>query len=83
MRKYEVTEYEFEDYEQQRYDVWHKSMAELANFIEYVARGYLSDYNYTGSESDFYNHYEQMMMAKAVEVLRGLEDGIKTGSKNL
>lgn len=50
MRQYTVTEYEQEDYEDFKRNLTNEQTIE---FLERIQRGYLPDYNFTGTESDF------------------------------
>ena len=63
-----ITEYEMEDY-----DNFEKNLTdeEAANILEYINRGWVPDYNYTGSESDYENFKMHIAMYKAIDKLRG------------
>ncbi len=69
MREYTIKEYEKKDYEQQEYTVEHMSRKELASSIEGIVRGYIGDYNFTGSEDDFENHKLHMIMRRVAKIL--------------
>ena len=66
---YTNTIYEMEDYDNQRNEVDNIPPKELAIAIRGIARGWLPDYNFTGNESDFYNHKQQMIMSRVAEIL--------------
>lgn len=69
MLEYTVKEYEKEDYDQQRCDVYTMPREELADSIRGIARGWLPDYNFTGKEDDFDAHKLQMIMCRVAEIL--------------
>lgn len=63
-----ITEYEMEDY-----DNFGKNLTdeEAANILEYINRGWIPDYNYTGSEDDYENFKMHTAMYRAINKLRG------------
>lgn len=63
------TEYEMEDYNAQRDEIYNQPLDILAQNIRSIARGWLPDYNFSGKESDFYNHRQQMIMSRVAEIL--------------
>lgn len=50
MKTHTVTEFELEDYQAYRDNLTNE---EIINRLEYIGRGYIGDYNFTGTESDF------------------------------
>ena len=66
MKTYTVTEYEMKDY-----DNFENSLTkeEIINGLEYIARSWLPDYNYRGTEEDFGYFKNQAIMSKAIELL--------------
>lgn len=66
MRQYTVTEYEMEDYDNFKENL---TTEDVVNGLNYIARGYIPDYNFTGSESDFEAYKNQMIMRKAIELI--------------
>lgn len=69
-----ITTYTTEDYDEQREQVYKMSNKELSDCVRYVARGYLPDYNYTGSEEDFEAHKRQMIMGRVAAILEVLNN---------
>lgn len=67
MRTYTVTEYEMEDYDNFSNNL---TKEEIIDGLASIARGWLPDYNYTGTEDDFYNFKEHAIINKAIELLR-------------
>lgn len=67
MRTYTVTEYEKSDYDEYEENI---TIEQIINSLEYVKRGYIGDYNYTGEEDDFELFKIHMAMSKAMELLR-------------
>lgn len=71
MRQYTVTEYEQEDYEYFERNLTNKKSIE---FLERISRGYLPDYNFTGTEDDFDNYCLHQAIYKAIEALEERSD---------
>ena len=71
MRQYTVTEYEQEDYEYFERNLTNKKAIE---FLERISRGYLPDYNFTGTEDDFDNYCLHQAIYKAIEALEERSD---------
>lgn len=67
MREYTVREYEMEDYEMAKESMTNE---EAINLLEYINRGWIPDYNFTGKEDDFENYKLHMAMLKAIEALK-------------
>ena len=67
MKEYTVKEYEMEDYEKASKEMTNE---DAINLLEYIKRGYLSDYNFTGSEKDFEYYKLHVAMRKAIEALK-------------
>lgn len=63
-----------EDYERQEYEVSTMESEKLARLLEYIARGYIGDYNFTGTDEDFENHLLQMVMRRAIEIVKSVGD---------
>ena len=59
-----------EDYERQEYEVSTMESEKLARLLEYIARGYIGDYNFIGTDEDFENHLLQMVMRRAIEIVK-------------
>ena len=66
MRTYTVTEYEMEDY-----DIFQDSLTkeDVMNGLRSIARGWLPDYNYTGTKDDFNYFKNHAIVNKAIELL--------------
>ena len=58
------------DYERQEYEVSTMDSEKLAKLLEYIARGYIGDYNFIGTDEDFENHLLQMVMRRAIEIVK-------------
>ena len=71
MRQYTVTEYKQEDYEYFERNLTNKKAIE---FLERISRGYLPDYNFTGTEDDFDNYCLHQAIYKAIEALEERSD---------
>ena len=82
MRRYTVTEYEQEDYDYFKRNLTSKKAIE---FLERISRGYLPDYNFTGTEDDFDNYCLHKAIDKAIEALEersDIHDGAGSNIKN-
>lgn len=62
-----------EDYERQEYEVSIMESEKLARLLEYIARGYIGDYNFIGTDEDFENHLLQMVMRRAIEIVKSVD----------
>ena len=71
MKQYTVTEYELEDYEDFRDNLTDEKAIEL---LERISRGWLPDYNFTGTEDDFDNYCLHKAIDKAIEALERSEE---------
>lgn len=74
MRKYEVIEYEMEDYNKAYNDLTYD---DVISGLAVIKRGYIPDYNFTGDECDFENHKWHSIMSKAmsyIELFKHLKD---------
>ena len=62
-----ITEYEMTDY-----DAFRESLTadDVVKALPTIARGWLPDYNYIGTEDDFEAFKNQMIMRKAVEIIK-------------
>ena len=69
MKEYTVKEYEFEDYTSIG-DTMTKE--DIISILEYIKRGYIPDYNFTGSEDDFERCKMHTAMSKAIEAVEKL-----------
>lgn len=66
MRKYTVTEYEQEDYDDYRNNI---TVDEVISNLKRINRGYIGDYNFTGEEDDFERYKLRTFIYKAIELL--------------
>ena len=57
MKTYTVTEYDMEDYNKARDDMTDE---ETVNLLKRIERGWIPDYNFDGTESDFDNYKLQI-----------------------
>lgn len=67
MREYTVKEYDIEDY-----DSVSMTLKEIADHLAYIDRGWLPDWNYTGTEDDYNNYLLHFAMHKAEKIIREL-----------
>lgn len=67
MKTYTITEYEKEDYDNFQDSLTKK---EIINGLNNIARGWLPDYNFTGTEDDFYIFKDHAIINKAIELLK-------------
>lgn len=67
MKKYIVKEYEMEDYEKVSKEMTNE---DVVNLLEYIKRGHLPDYGYSGSESDMENYKLHVAMSKAIQAMK-------------
>lgn len=72
MKQYTMTVYENEDYDKISTEMTNEEVVEL---LLYIKRGYIPDYNYTGSEEDFENYKLNMAMSKAILIIKSLALG--------
>lgn len=70
MRKYEVIEYEREDYDDYENNF---TLEELIDNLKHINRGYIGDYSYTGDADDFNRFKLHMSLYKAIELLENGE----------
>ena len=68
MREYVVKEYDFDDYMAVKDNL---SKKELCDMLEYIKRGHISDYSFSGTEEDFENYKLHMAMYKAIDYISG------------
>ena len=66
MKTYTVTEYDMEDYNKARDDMTDE---EAVNLLKRIQRGWIPDYNFDGTKSDFDNYKLHMALYKAIDVL--------------
>lgn len=71
MRQYTVTEYEQEDYEDFKRNLTSEQAIAL---LERISRGYLPDYNFTGTEDDFDDYCLHQAIYKAIGALEERSD---------
>lgn len=71
MRQYTVTEYEWEDYEDFKRNLTSEQAIAL---LERISRGYLPDYNFTGTEDDFDDYCLHQAIYKAIGALEERSD---------
>lgn len=67
MKEYTVKEYEFDDYKAAK-DAMTKD--DIVDILEYIKRGYIPDYNYTGSEDDFERYKMHVAISKVIEAIK-------------
>jgi len=68
MKTYTIIEYEKKDYDNFENDL---TKQDVINGLRSIARGWLPDYNYTGTEEDFDDFKNQAIMRKAIKLLEG------------
>lgn len=73
MKTYTVTEYEMEDYKNFREGMTNEEAVELLNRIE---RGWIPDYNFDGTESDYENYQLHQAIYKGIEALKTVEEEV-------
>lgn len=66
MRTYTVTEYDNEDYENYRNNL---TIQDTINTLEHISRGWIGDYNFTGTEDDFERYKLHAALYNAIEIL--------------
>lgn len=66
MRKYTVTEYEQQDYDDYRNNI---TVDEVISNLKRINRGYIGDYDFTGEEDDFKRYKLHTSIYKAIELL--------------
>ena len=73
MRQYTVTEYEDKDYQDFKDNLTDEHAIVL---LERISRGWLPDYNFDGTESDFDNYCLHQAIYRAIDALqkRGEEE---------
>ena len=74
MKRYEVVEYEMEDYRADRDSI---TIEDVITELPNIARGHLGDYDLDGSADDFHRYHNQMIMSKAVEFLKEYQKSSK------
>ncbi len=67
MRTYTVTEYDREDYDAVRENMTND---EVIRLLERIDRGWIPDYNFTGTEDDFENYKLHQALYKAMDALK-------------
>ena len=68
MRTYTITEYDREDYDAVRENMTND---EAICLLERIDRGWIPDYNFTGTEDDFENYKLHQALYKAMNALKG------------
>ena len=66
MRKYTVTEYEQQDYDDYRNNI---TVDEVISNLKHINRGYIGDYDFTGEADDFERYKLHASIYKAIELL--------------
>lgn len=66
MITYTVTEYEESDYNDFRDNL---TISRTINILDDISRGWIGDYNYDGTESDFELYKLHMALYKAINIL--------------
>lgn len=72
-----VTTYDREDYDEQHKEVENMSLDKLITAFDSVDEAALSDYCYSGTESDFRNHRNHMVMYRVFDILTGVDKKYK------
>ena len=67
MRTYTVTEYDKEDYDAVRENITDE---EILHALESIERGWLPDWNYTGTEDDFESYKLHIALYKVIDVVK-------------
>lgn len=68
-----IVTYEQGDYDKCRAEIDAMSNDALATRLSLIARGWLPDFSYTGSEDDFKNFERQLIVARIAELLRNAD----------
>ncbi len=60
-------------YNMENYNAIKENMTneEAAHFLEIINRGYIPDYQFNGSEDDYYNYCLHIAIRKAISLLKG------------
>ena len=66
MRTYTVTEYDMEDYKNYRDGL---TTQDVINALKHINRGYIGDYDYSGTEDDYKRFTLHETLYKAIEIL--------------
>lgn len=80
MRTYTVTEYEKSDYDDYENNI---TIDEIIKNLEYIRRGHVGDYEYTGEEEDFELFKLHMAVFKAIALLSEIKAEAEQGLKEV
>ena len=72
MKEYTIRTYDMEDYENVRDSM---TPNDIADYLAYINRGYVPDYNFTGYEDDFERYKLHIAISKAIEIIRNKAEG--------
>ena len=72
MKEYTIRTYDMEDYEDARDNM---TPNDIADYLVYINRGYVPDYNFTGDEGDFERYKLHIAISKAIEIIRNKAEG--------
>ena len=67
MREYTVREYDMEDYESFKQNL---TDSEIVDLLEFIKRGHIGDYGFTGKEDDFERYKLHMAIMKAIDIVK-------------
>ena len=62
-----IRNYDMADYENVRNSM---TPDDIVNYLEYIKRGYIPDYNFTGNEDDYEKYKLHMAINKAIEIIK-------------
>lgn len=67
MKEYTIRKYDMEDYEHAKHSM---TPNDIVDYLTYIKRGYVPDYNFTGDEDDFERYKLHMAISKAIEIVK-------------
>lgn len=70
---YTVREYDMEDYKAASDNM---TLDDVVNYLAYIKRGYVPDYNFTGNEDDFERYKLHMALSKAMEIVKNTKSKV-------
>ena len=73
MKTYTVTEYEKEDYNKIKEEM---TIDDVIHLLSWIERGWIPDYNFTGTESDFDAYRLHMALNKSISILEDYKKGL-------
>ena len=71
MIEYTIRNYDMTDYENARDSM---TSNDIVNYLAYIQRGYVPDYDFTGNEDDFERYKLHMAISKAIEIIKNKEE---------